>query len=386
MLLGNQYFPEETLLLGSWAELVESGISEFDRYKLIQGHFTPGILDLLPANIKSMVFLREPVARTISHLKHLRRDPNFHPAHHLAVGRSLDDLVQDDQVMSLCSNVQTAILSNDTPGKTILAGLRREQELGRPLDAGVFQTPVDFEKADRMLRRFDFVGFVEDFENDALRASMQFGFHPPDTLPKRNYDPEDNVAASLAPETLRRLRTRNALDIALYERARATFGRTFALTRDDILGSLASRGVYAPIHEPTEIPIAGPIPGSNWYEAETPETGDMRWTGPLPETALDLPLASGFDFEISMFIRIENLADLTVAAYGQDLPITCLSVDGRMHRISFWVPARLIHAEGLTTVRFTTRTVFQGSETDIRQLSFLVRELAVSAAVPAASP
>ena len=378
MLLGNQYSVDEILSASGWAELVNVNDEHLKEYKLVQGHFTPGMLQLLPAGTKSMVFLREPVARTVSHLKHLRRDPNFHPAHHLAVGRSLADLVRDERIMSLCSNVQAAILSNDIPGDVILRGVHRSHEEDRPFDPGIFETGSDFSKAVNTLSRFDFVGFVEEFHNDVLRLSMEFGFHPPDLVPKRNYDPDQaSDGSELDPETLSRLRTRNAVDIAVYNHAREKFTTNQNLSREMVMRSLVSRGVYSPIAAPTKIAMTGPIPGSNWYEVEEPKTGGLRWTGPLTETTLDLALAPNLDFEVSLYILLPNLGDLTVEIDDERLPVWCHSSEDPMHRISVWVPARMVHPGGLTTLRFRTRTAPQGSETDIRRLSFMVRELAI---------
>ncbi len=84
LFLGNQYAVSQILPAYGWPELLSVDLSRIEEYRLFQGHFSCSLLDLLPKNVVPIVFLREPVARTISHLKHLRRDPNFHPAHQLA--------------------------------------------------------------------------------------------------------------------------------------------------------------------------------------------------------------------------------------------------------------------------------------------------------------
>src|SRR6266699_5286890 len=123
--LSNQYPVAQIMRATDWPAFLEMDRTEIGQYRLFQGHFTCGIFDLLPKDVRPIVFLREPVARTISHLKHLRRDPNFHPAHKLAAGRTLDDLVRDDRIMQLCCDSQCALLSYDVPGEAILGDLRR---------------------------------------------------------------------------------------------------------------------------------------------------------------------------------------------------------------------------------------------------------------------
>ncbi len=377
--LGNQYPFSQIMPANDWLQLLQIDIGRIEEYYLFQGHFSCGIFDILPEDVRPIVFLRDPVARTISHLRHLRRDPNFHPAHQLAAGRSLDELVHDDRVMDLCSNIQTAQLSNDIPGETILQGLQAEQARGLVPDPDAYVLPPDLANAERTLERFHFVGFVESLQEDILQLSMALGLHPPVILPKTNDDPEGGVEVNrLQPDTLAILRERNALDIALYEAAR----RRPRFTRSAVGAALVERGTYAPISQPTDFPMSGPIPGANWHECEEKNGRVYRWTGPLNETLLDLPLAPGFHFEVTLSVIIANLDDLSVAAGGIELPLTCGSSERATHRVSFWVPARAVQADGLTSLCFRTKQVFKGSDSDVRMLSFLVMALSVSRVEP----
>jgi hypothetical protein len=129
--------------------------------------------------------------------------------------------------------------------------------------------------------------------------------------------------------------------------------------------------------------MSGPVPGSNWYECEDDAVVSYRWTGPLHETTLDLPLASGRDFEMSLGVIITELGDLTADVNGTELPIRCRSAAGREHKIAIRIPAAVVSGNGLTTVRFQTKDVFQASDADIRPLSFLVCQLSISEVGPA---
>ena len=385
LFLGNQYPLDRIMPANDWRELLAVDVADLKKYDLFQGHFSCGLMDLLPADVMPIVFLREPVARTISHLKHLRRDPEFSPAaYKLAAGRGLDELVHDERIMKLCCNVQSSLLCNDIPPETILAGLRGDELAGRVPNPDAFAAPPDLAKAEESLERFRFVGLVEDLQEDILRLAMELGLHPPHPLPRRNFDPEGATDPNaLDPATVAIIRERNAVDVALYERVKERLSARPPVTRGDIGWNLLAYGVYQPIDEPVEFALTGPIPGSNWYACEEAESGGHRWTGPLTETTLELPLAPGLDFEISVHLLIAELADLTVRIGDTELPIRAEAPEGRMHRIAFWVPAALVERNDLTTLRFTTREVFQASATDIRLLSFLVRGLSVSRVEPA---
>jgi hypothetical protein len=384
LFLGNQYPVEQIMPANDWRQLLSVDVAQLGRYDLFQGHFACGLLDLLPADVEPIVFLREPIARTISHLKHMRRDPNFHPAHARAAGRSLEDLVRDDDIMKLCCEVQSALLCNDIPAKSILDGLRREEMAGRVPDPDAFDALPDLAKALRMLERFRFVGLVEDLQNHILQLAAEFGLHPPQFISKQNDDPQGATDPNaLDRETLAIVRERNATDIALYETVRQRLSARPRVTRDEIGASLLARGIYRPIAEPVEFRMTGPIPGSNWYDTEEVASGGLRWTGPLNETTLELPLAPALDFEISLHVLIADIGDLSAHIGDAELPVRIDLSEGRMHRIAFWVPAELVARDGLTTLRFETREVFQPSATDIRLLSFLVRHLSVSRVEPA---
>jgi hypothetical protein len=281
--------------------------------------------------------------------------------------------------MKLCCDVQSSLLCNYISGQSILAGLRRDQMAGLEPNPDAFPVPPDLAAALESLERFRFVGLVEDFQEDVLRLSHELGLHPPQPLPKRNFDPEGGGGLdTIASETLATIRERNPVDVALYETVKARLANRPRISRDAIGHALLARSIYRAIAEPIDLAMTGPIPGSNWYACEAAERGGHRWTGPLAQTTLELPLAAGFDFEIAMHVLIEELADLTVHIGDAELPLRRDSSEGRMHRVAFRVPAEHVVGDGLTALRFETKKVFQPSADDLRLLSFLVRSLAVT--------
>src|SRR5262249_44279783 len=75
--LATKYPVDRIMPANDWRELLSVEIADLGDYDLFQGHFSFGLMDLLPADVDPGGFLRDPVARTISHLKHMRRDPSF---------------------------------------------------------------------------------------------------------------------------------------------------------------------------------------------------------------------------------------------------------------------------------------------------------------------
>src|ERR1700685_120727 len=92
-LLSSQYDMREKAPAVDWA-----GLRNLPRplgdYKLYVGHFRYFLRRILPPGVKVFTFLRDPVERSISHLKHMATDPHFHEVHKLAEGRSLIEIAR----------------------------------------------------------------------------------------------------------------------------------------------------------------------------------------------------------------------------------------------------------------------------------------------------
>ncbi|MBV9828423.1 MAG: sulfotransferase family 2 domain-containing protein [Alphaproteobacteria bacterium] len=370
----NQYNTSEIFRADDWVGTLNYDVSKIDIFRLFRGHFTRGFIEFLPPRTRLITYLREPISRTLSHLKHLRRDPNFHPAYELAKGRSLDELVRDEAVMALCTDVQTSLLSNDVPGETILQGLQRDWDQAVAPNSDVYAVKADLSKAREALAGFDFVGTVETLHEDIMQMSLMFGFHPPDIIARRNEDPAIEQESVLDSGTLKILKEKNALDLDLYHAV--TTSRT--ISRRKVVSSLVERCSYAPISRPTEFPLSGPIPGANWYEAEHHASGTYRWTGPLRETTLDLPIRQGYRAQISLRLGGIAIDDFSISANNSNIEFETVP-DKDRHRISFWIAPEHAQSDGFTTIVFKTTKLINPTEFEMRTFSFMVSELRVAA-------
>ena len=108
--LMNQYPPEEWFPPTNWA-----GAMKFPRplreFRLYSGHYRANFLGKVPAGTRSLVVLRDPVPRLLSALRHLRRDPDFHPDYALAHGKTLSEIVRTPEIMANQYNIQTGWLA-----------------------------------------------------------------------------------------------------------------------------------------------------------------------------------------------------------------------------------------------------------------------------------
>ena len=84
--LHDVYDPVLICPYGLWDELVHASSEELAAWRVYVGHFG-GVLPLwLRRWPRTLTVLRDPVARTISHIRHVKRDFR-HPLHRLALGK-----------------------------------------------------------------------------------------------------------------------------------------------------------------------------------------------------------------------------------------------------------------------------------------------------------
>jgi len=183
------------------SEFVAKLIRPSYRLRLYHGHYPWSMSRLLGPSAHTMVLLREPVARAISTLRHLRT--------HVPGLENLtwDEIVEDRRfARSQLANVQTKYLQ-DLPTAPDAA------ERFRRIPRGEENLP----SAKRNLSRTGFIGITERFDDSVRLAEHQFGqsLRPAPTLnpaAHRNCDP-------IPERVIRRLASWNDLDQQLYSYA-----------------------------------------------------------------------------------------------------------------------------------------------------------------------
>jgi hypothetical protein len=100
--------PSRTLI---WDDLVNGTDEWSERTRMVTGHFG-GFLPLwLKRWPRIVTILRDPLARALSHINHVQRDPT-HPLHHLAAGLTVDEYCEQPELRSTIDNVQSRYLAS----------------------------------------------------------------------------------------------------------------------------------------------------------------------------------------------------------------------------------------------------------------------------------
>jgi hypothetical protein len=205
-------------------------VEQREQFSVYSVHMPAWVAEAVAPGFHTVTVLREPVARTVSHLRQIA-----------GIGwapRDLEAIWDDPDWRLRLTDYQTRLLATDRPSSTLspdqeallaemLAAHNREvvrrdlQGSLRTFYATAIATraplgPDALKRAERRLRDFDVVGVTERLELVAERLAGLIGIEPP-ALGR------DNVASDRRPvptSFLRRLEHDLTLDLELYETAR----------------------------------------------------------------------------------------------------------------------------------------------------------------------
>src|SRR5262249_981930 len=135
--------------------------------------------------------LRNPLNRTLSTLRHMQRDPQFHSLHWRVKDRSLSDILRDSVIMEEQRDVQTRILCSTIVPKALIDYVRASEARGETVDPRLIESPkATLELAQERLRQISYIGISEDLENTMRSLSRAMGYHPPRAMGFRNHAPD----------------------------------------------------------------------------------------------------------------------------------------------------------------------------------------------------
>lgn len=374
--LRNQYSSAD-ILAEDWWSLLENR-ENIKRSKLALGHFPYNLRSILPDGTRMLTIVRDPVQRTLSALKHLMRDPSFHPDHVLTKGLTLAEVIRNKRLMSNQRNVLASYLCASKPPSAVFDYLQAAAAAGRGrVQPRELEAPPTLPLAMERLHTIDFIGTTDRLVDVASQMSEVMKFHPTTHFPLFNEDPTPTRSTDLNESDLAILQEYNDLDIPLFAYAKALIiQRRFERSMSDLIAS----GIYQIPEGSFEVDVGGVIPGSGWYGAEHDGKAVWRWTGPGREFSLELPLRSDSSFELTLsFMSLPpyRFAIASAEANGQSLPLRTEGTAGMLHTKMLIPQELLARHRGLCRLVFNTGGVSRPSAgADIRLLGVLVYKIA----------
>lgn len=190
------------------------------RFRLIRGHFAYNMIDLFPSPPHVIVMLREPMARTLSHLRHMQREPKFCLHGELPLAQMTPgEMLADERVVQVVRDYQTRVLGHDMdPAETSLQTME-----GVPAADSAM-----LERAIMRLESCEFVGLTEQFEASVELLCGTFNWRPCFTMPYLNVTPQAWAPHEITPEVRARVAELTAYDARLYGHAQNVFEQRLA--------------------------------------------------------------------------------------------------------------------------------------------------------------
>ena len=370
--LENQYRPEETCPALTWKDLLSDDI-KVDKFSLIAAHFSYNLAPLLKSDCRKLVLLRNPLERTLSSLRHARRDPRYHRDHSAIRHLTISELIRTPKIMEEERNVQAAYFCASVPVNEVLMYLRNRINNNKSAEAVDIEDKPSLNLALARLRSFDFVGLTENLSGIIPSMSREMNYHPATVLPLLNDDPHLRTARDeLSKEDIEIINQYNDIDIILYDLAcRLCSGRV--LEHD--IQRLVENGIYQIPQGDFEIKIEDCFPGSGWYEASGTGVSAHRWSGPKRYSTLELPLRLNRDYLFSMQLRHVREDDLAhFSMLFNDRPVEfSLEQDGKS-----WICRAKITSERISEGNGIGRFYFDSGSVhrvdgDLRPLGICVR-------------
>ncbi len=375
--LDDQYQEGEASPAIEWTEMAKTPREKLGDFRLFYGHLSANLRDILPAGVKTFTFLRQPVERTISTIRHMLRDPLFHPLHELIRGASLRDVIYNDAFMETLRNSQTKLLCCDIPPEEIFAQALRAEAAGRRFELGDLEWRSSPAKALATLDSYDFVGLMERFPDSLLGLCRAFKYAPPEAMPELNRATDD-YARGLEAKDIEHVESFVADDLLVYAAAKEKFHADFS--RQEIVSDLMSEGVLKPIAAPCEIHLGSPFAGSGWYEPERHPSGPRRWSGPNSMAKIYLPIERSEIRLLRLRLwRKQRLDEVDLLIEGETVPVRKFD-DGGILNVELELPALPVGGAKLVTVVVDSKFVTTPSErggNDLRNLGVMLVSVAV---------
>jgi hypothetical protein len=215
-----------------WRDLLSIPREQLAAYALFRGHFYAYLESFLERPLGVITFLRDPIARSLSHYAHVKRDPGHYFYQRAQEQGDFVSFLRDPVTNPLIVNFQTRALAVMLDPPKIAAGLSREAVDALMLEQSLETTIPLGISDDELLRRAKayidqclYVGLTERFLESvqALAQYLQWQ-HIPLNL-HLNKTPQQLATFALDFKVHAELYEKTALDHELYAYARARFER-----------------------------------------------------------------------------------------------------------------------------------------------------------------
>jgi hypothetical protein len=357
--LENQFHLHQICPAYEFFELKKYTDEQLSQMRLFRGHLGYNLVNYLPQPLHTMVMLRDPMERTVSHFEYICRDPG-HPKYRQIHERKLGlkEYLLDKVLSAEVTNAQVRPLAHTADRRVLQELLGRsqsQQEFAKAWRHTPGVLPADDELLDvalQRLRQMAFVGVAEQLERGLQLAGWLLDANPPENISSLNINHQRTRLDEIPEETLQILKQVTALDSALYERGKALFEQQYRTVRDqsreqhvqEQMVNVADTGKTQK-NAVLEVNFLQPLRGSGWHQRElVPGKGILRWTGAENEASIDVALMPDQRYELKIhiadWVSEAVLHSLELTLDSEPLLVEVLEEQGELFYVAE-IPAKL---------------------------------------------
>ena len=237
-----QFLPEEICpysVMQDLAEMVRRDKNQLATYPLIAGHMGYTVVSLLPTPPRVVTMLRDPLARTISRFRYMKRHAACSrraPWNHdrfLDPDVSVDDFLAFEPTRRLITNFQVRNLALDFDLTQTYADFEgnaiplKMNKLFAYTSTGMTDQEL-LDKAKRRLASCEFIGITDRFEASVALLCRTFGWEARVDMPLLNVSSSlTELDFPLSKQALADICTATSLDAELYRFANEVFEQRY---------------------------------------------------------------------------------------------------------------------------------------------------------------
>ncbi len=354
--LENQFHLQQICPAYEFFELKKYAEAELAQMRLFRGHLGYNLINYLQQPLRTLVMLRNPMERAVSHFDYIRRDPS-HPKYEQIQRRGLDlkGYLLDEVLSAEVTNAQVRPLAHTADQKTLqelLGSSASQQEFAKAWRHTPGVLPADNELLDvamQRLEQMDFVGIAEQLQQGLQLAAWMLNAKPPENVQSLNINHQRTPLDELSEDTLEILQQATALDFALYTRGQELFQQQYQALKAQPQTEKQQRQMFYVSDkggDVLEVDFQQPLYGSGWHQRELkPGKGILRWTRADKAASIDVKLVPDQAYELKIhlaaWVSDKLLHSLKLLFNHEPLLVDVVEVQGELFYVA-QIPASLV--------------------------------------------
>lgn len=166
-----------------WSQLIKIPNNKINNYKYFSGHFYSALPHILQKKLKTVTFIREPLARALSHYNHIARAQQHYFHKTVIKLGSFESFIVDPECQPLIRNFQCKMLTSSFDPFQIAKNLNSNDIKSFRLEHIIEVMESNYNDSDilnqaiSIINNFSFVGITERYNESIQSLSRISGFN-----------------------------------------------------------------------------------------------------------------------------------------------------------------------------------------------------------------